>query len=161
VGLVERYSDPDPVEGLLTRIKRQLGIAPDEHFSFVTTPPGVRPRPLYYSTAANLGLHKTRGVPSLLDNLLPASAPLTCRRWLTRLLLLPPDPVTGHAVHEACRALLRLPGPVPQFPIVSPASIALKLRCQEANETFFREARGLSILLFSFLFSLRVTHAAN
>ncbi len=30
-----------------------------------------RPKPLYYSTASQLGFHKTRGVPGLLDALLP------------------------------------------------------------------------------------------
>ena len=30
-----------------------------------------RPRPLYYCTALNLGLHKARGQPCLLDYLLP------------------------------------------------------------------------------------------
>lgn len=31
----------------------------------------ARPNPLYLSTAAQLGLEQTRGVPSLLDNVLP------------------------------------------------------------------------------------------
>lgn len=32
-----------------------------------------RPKPLYFSTASQLGFHKTRGVPALLDALLPPS----------------------------------------------------------------------------------------
>ncbi len=34
-----------------------------------------RPKPLYYSTASQLGLHKTRGIPNLLDFVLPRTAP--------------------------------------------------------------------------------------
>ena len=30
-----------------------------------------RPKPLYMSTACQLGIHKMRGVPSLLDSILP------------------------------------------------------------------------------------------
>ena len=64
-----------------------------------------RPRPLYYSTALNLGLHRARGQPCLLDYLLPPASPLPARRWLRRLLLLPPPPATAAAVHRACRIL--------------------------------------------------------
>ena len=34
-----------------------------------------RPKPLYASTASQLGLHKTRGIPNLLDFVLPRTAP--------------------------------------------------------------------------------------
>ena len=34
-----------------------------------------RPKPLYHSTASQLGLHKTRGIPNLLDFVLPRTAP--------------------------------------------------------------------------------------
>ena len=64
-----------------------------------------RPRPLYHSTALNLGLHKARGQPCLLDYLLPPASPLPARRWLRRLLLLPPPPATAVAIHRACAIL--------------------------------------------------------
>jgi hypothetical protein len=34
-----------------------------------------RPKPLYHSTASQLGLHKTKGIPNLLDFVLPRNAP--------------------------------------------------------------------------------------
>ena len=37
-----------------------------------------RPKPLYHSTASQLGLHRTRGIPSLLDFVLPRTAPQVC-----------------------------------------------------------------------------------
>ena len=48
-----------------------------------------RPRPLYYSTALNLGLHRARGQPCLLDYLLPPASPLPARRWLRRRYTVP------------------------------------------------------------------------
>ena len=106
-----------------------------------------RPRPLYYSTALNLGLHKARGQPCLLDSLLPPASPLPARRWLRRLLLLPPPPATAVAVHRACAVLQRMGGSLPLFPMVPAAAVVLKLRTREANDTFFREAGELCLAI--------------
>ncbi|PSC67590.1 mitochondrial-targeted muts 1, partial [Micractinium conductrix] len=139
VGVVERYSDPDPLEGLLTRIRSMLGLSASEHFTVIRASARDRPRPLYHSTALNLGLHKARGQPCLLDYLLPPASPLPARRWLRRLLLLPPPPATAVAIHRACAILAGITEPVPAFPLVPAASVVLKLRAHEANDIFFRE----------------------
>ena len=50
-----------------------------------------RPKPVYHSTASQLGLHKTRGIPSLLDYVLPRNAPQVPRfPLLYAQLSLPP-----------------------------------------------------------------------
>jgi hypothetical protein len=143
VGAVQRYSDPvDPVQGMLRLVKKQLGLPPLTHFEVTTSKAGVdRPRPLYYSTATNLGLHTTKGVPSLLDAMLPPTAPLASRRWLRGVLLLPPSRHIAAAIHQACRSLLRLSKAIPSFsfPVLSPANVVLKLQYQQANDAFFRE----------------------
>jgi hypothetical protein len=46
-------------------------------------PAPARPKPVYHSTASQLGLHKTRGIPSLLDYVLPRNAPQVHARLLT------------------------------------------------------------------------------
>lgn len=150
-GSVQRYSDRDPVDGMINRVKQQLGIDPDIEFRLLSdqptngngTVPNRRPRPLYHSTASNLGLHKTRGVPNLLDYCLPQGSPLTSRRWMRKLLLLPPPPSVAAAIHAACRSLLTIQTPIPIFHSYSPANIVLKLRVREANDTFFRELAEL------------------
>eukprot|EP00887_Chlorella_sp_A99_P001624 scaffold8.g1624.t1 len=110
VGVIHRYDDPDPVEGMLMRVRRLANLDPSEAFNRVHSLPGSRPRPLYHSTACNLGLHKTRGVPSLLDATLPSGellyrVPLASRRWMRNLLLLPPPPAVGLALNKACGLL--------------------------------------------------------
>ena len=47
-----------------------------------------RPKPLYYSTASQLGFHKTRGVPGLLDALLPPTGKLISKLATLWFLLL-------------------------------------------------------------------------
>lgn len=154
-GSVQRYSDRDPVNGMINKVKQQLGIGPDIEFRLLTDQPTNgnmtisssqatrRPRPLYHSTASNLGLHKTRGVPNLLDYCLPQGSPLTSRRWMRKLLLLPPPPSVASAIHEACRGLQMIQTHIPLFLSSSPANIVLKLRVREANDTFFRELAEL------------------
>ncbi len=105
--------------------------------------PKTRPRPLYFSTASNLGLHKTRGVPSLLDYALPAGAPLAARRWLRSLLLMPPEPHVAMSLHRACRELWKDHGSLPNFVAMSPANVVLKLKKREGNADFFNELKDL------------------
>jgi len=144
VGAIEKYDDKEPVLGMIERVKRQLNLAPDTQFRHLTAAsPKSRPRPLYFSTASNLGLHKTRGVPSLIDYALQDGAPLTSRRWLRKLLLLPPPPKVSVAIHAACAELQNTDDAVPKFPVLIPNNVVLKIRTQQANDTFFRELSDL------------------
>lgn len=144
IGNIQRFEHTHPVHGMLDLVRRQLNLDADAPFTLLPpASPRSRPRPLYYSTAINLGLHKSRGVPSLLDSMIPPGAPLTARRWLRKLLLLPPTPAVGHAIQAACRSLLENRRPMPAFPAMSPANVVLKIRSQQANDTFFRELYAL------------------
>jgi hypothetical protein len=158
VGLVQKYTDADPVEGLINILRRELDLPATVTFmevriflslltkwlgtscnttdhqraavhsrqagsggwqteagmrvarfgrAQVRSGAGDKPKPLYMSTASQLGIHKTRGVPSLLDALLPggSGAPLLTRRYMRRLLLLPPPPDVAACIHTACKLL--------------------------------------------------------
>ncbi|KAK9829858.1 hypothetical protein WJX72_008283 [[Myrmecia] bisecta] len=138
---VKKYDDPDPVAGLLNRIKLELDIKPDERFQMIRSRATDRPKPLYYSTAGQLGLHKTSGAVSLLDRLVPDNTPLVTKSWLRQLLLHPPPPHVAAAIHDACQILSGLEVPVPQYHRVTlPVNkIVLTIRQSEGNERFFRE----------------------
>ena len=72
----------------------------------VTSAATDRPKPVYKSTACQLGIHKTAGVWPLLDSLLPpAPTSLLVRRWLRRLLLLPPPTEVAKSIRTACQFL--------------------------------------------------------
>ena len=72
----------------------------------VTSAAADRPKPVYKSTACQLGIHKTAGVWSLLDVLVPpAPTSLLVRRWLRRLLLLPPPTHVANSIRSACQLL--------------------------------------------------------
>ncbi|KAI3431602.1 hypothetical protein D9Q98_004652 [Chlorella vulgaris] len=143
IGAVERYSDPDWLQGLLTRVRVMLGLSADTHFTIIRASTRDRPRPLYFCTALNLGLHKARGQPCILDYMLPPASPLPVRNWIRRLLLLPPPPATAASVHRICSTLEGMRESLPVFPIVPAAGVVLKLRTGQANDIFFREVGEL------------------
>ena len=63
-----------------------------------------RPKPVFKSTAGQLGIHKTAGVWPLLDSLLPSGhTSLLIRRWLRNLLLLPPPTEVAASIRTACQ----------------------------------------------------------
>ena len=139
-GSIVKYSDSDAVGGMLERVKMHLGMPADAAFRRLpSSSPTTRPRPLYFSTASNLGLHRTRGVPSLLDYALPAASPLAARRWLRSLLLQPPEPYVARSLHGACEELWKDHGSLPNFLAMSPANVVLKLQAREGNAEFFNE----------------------
>ena len=71
-----------------------------------------RPKALFHSTASQLGIHKTSGIPSLLDAILPTTMPLIQRRYMRRLLLTPPPTEVAANIRTACQ-LLAGPSPPP------------------------------------------------
>ena len=65
-----------------------------------------RPKPVYYCTAVQLGIHPgARGVLSLLDAALPRETSLLALRWARRTLLQPPPFDVAAALRTACRLL--------------------------------------------------------
>ena len=104
-------------------------------------------------TASQLGIHRQRGAPSLLDALLPStyssstttgttsrSVPLASRRWLERLLLLPPPPPVAGEIRRALEVLgSPTLGAVPRWFSLPAPHIVLKLRSGEASAGFFRD----------------------
>ncbi|CAL8466240.1 g5776 [Coccomyxa elongata] len=137
VGVVKRYNARDAEEGLLALLRRDLCMDADAAFTRIAAKPGERPKPLYHSTASQLGLHKTKSIPNLLDFVLPRNAPQGARRWMQRLLLLPPSPEVAAALWKACRFLSETALPLPQWTMLDASNITLKLKSQQATRNFF------------------------
>ena len=170
------------VAHLLSAVRRDLGLPPNEPFDEVrkgsgaaenaTTGESSGPQ-VYLCTASQLGIHRQRGVPSLLDALLPSgsssssssspssssssssssaaaaaatatapsrSVPLASRRWLERLLLMPPTPRVALDVRRALEVLASPSlGAVPRWLALPAPHVVLKLRSGEASAGFFRD----------------------
>lgn len=54
-----------------SQVKKALELAPTTEFRLVKGNTGARPKPLYLSTASQLGLYKTTGVPNVLVSARP------------------------------------------------------------------------------------------
>ena len=173
------------VAHLLSAVRRDLGLPPNEPFVEVkkggrsssgaeartTTAENSSGPQVYLCTASQLGIHRQRGVPSLLDALLPSagyysssssssssssfssssssscssttsrSVPLASRRWLERLLLMPPAPQVALDIRRALEVLASPSlGAVPRWFSLPAPHIVLKLRSGEAASAgFFRD----------------------
>ncbi len=66
-----------------------------------------RRQPLFNSTAVQLGIIRTDGLPNLLDYVVPAKATTSsmAREYLNRLLMKPPPTTVAHANRRACKKL--------------------------------------------------------
>lgn len=64
-----------------------------------------RPKAVFYSTASQLGIHKTPGIPSLADAVLPTNASKLQRRYIENLLLNPPTHDVASSIRRACSLL--------------------------------------------------------
>lgn len=86
----QEWYDDDPVDGLISKVRELFDLDDDQEFREIVVPPGERPRPLYVSTASQIGILPTAGVPSLLMVLLPPEANSLCTSYVRNLLLHPP-----------------------------------------------------------------------
>jgi len=82
-----------------------------------------RPRPLYTSTAAQIGLISNANIPDLIPHLLPAGSSAHSVRFLRRWLLSPPSHSLADHFREICRVLseqsIMLPTMYPGRPLCS------------------------------------------
>lgn len=86
----QEWYDDDPVKVLISKVRELFDLDQDQEFREIVVPPGDRPRPLYVSTASQIGILPTAGVPSLLMVLLPPEANYLCTTYVRNLLLHPP-----------------------------------------------------------------------
>lgn len=87
----------------------------------------ARPHPLHLATAQQLGVVPQEGIPSLIQAVLPTTAPVPCQRWLRQWLLEPPDLPRARSLRALCRALEAHAAALPSPP--------LSLRIVRALET--------------------------
>lgn len=98
-----RYSG-DSIQALLDDIRKDHGMNSTEPFELDYLVKDGRPRPLYTSTALQMGVLLSRSVPSIIDALLPVNSPSGCRDFL-RSTLLARWPASHTRTHQEERSL--------------------------------------------------------
>ena len=101
------------------------------------------PTPIYLSTATQIGLLPTAGIPDLPRALLPDDAPAVCAAFLRRWLLLPPRADVADAARTACVELATLRTPLPAAQPVPVGKLVGLLLAKQANAATFLELRKL------------------
>lgn len=131
---------------LLPLVCKELGLPPGTEFAVHARQSGIdgTPRPLYLSTARQLGLVPTIGIPALVDHLLPpehAGGPghALCKNWVREWLLTPPPFDVAAQVHAACGTLVELRNALPDFPARLPGRFAHFIVAQEASGPMFND----------------------
>ncbi|KAG0581834.1 hypothetical protein KC19_3G013500 [Ceratodon purpureus] len=138
------WYDDDPVKSLILKVREIFDLDQDQEFREIVVPSGERPRPLYVSTASQIGILPTAGVPSLLMVLLPPEANYLCTSYVRNLLLHPPPHRVADCVQAACRMLAEVTSSIPDFTCVSAAKLMKLIETQEANHIEFARMRNIA-----------------
>ncbi|CAM9785244.1 unnamed protein product, partial [Phaeothamnion confervicola] len=99
----------------------------------------ARPRPVYTSTAVQIGLLENLNVPPLARALLPPGSPAAAERFLWRWLLTPPPHAVADRMRELLAALPRLRVGLPAARAVPVGKAVAMLSAGQANVPLLRE----------------------
>jgi hypothetical protein len=130
------------LRALLDTVRLDSFLDVDEPFTIsAPSPSTVRARPLYLSTAAQMGLVPTSGIPPLVDSLVPSGTEALVRHFFLRLLLHPPPHTASVALAAALTCLLEMKPSLalPAFPVLSPTSVSRFVLAREANNALLSD----------------------
>ncbi len=125
-------------------IKIDLGI--DAKVAFIKTENiGIKnaPAPLYQQTAEQIGILPKRGIPDLINLMLPKSAPATCKYIVRNILLNPPPKNYAESLREAI-VELRTSNQLPQLIVSNPVRYIKTLNKSEAHPEILKDLFCLS-----------------
>jgi hypothetical protein len=112
------YKEEDFATQVLRNICRNLEID-TKHFRIINRVYLLRPRPIYTSTAQQIGLLTNENVPNLVPFLLPKTYNSQSARFLKKWVLNPPPYEIANEMQSLCRLLLTNKVPLPIFHPVS------------------------------------------
>ena len=128
-------------------VKRDLNLPAETPFKVVSRSGSEntgRPRPLYLGTATQIGLLPMRGVPDLVEQMLPKNSPLICRGLLKDLLLTPPPASVAQSIRSVISRLMDSDEALPDFRVSSPARYIRTIHAREASAGILRDLHTLS-----------------
>ncbi|WIA17178.1 hypothetical protein OEZ85_014061 [Tetradesmus obliquus] len=139
---VHMYAGADPLAAFKEQVATALAMPAAQLTTRQARDMGSWPGllPLYLSTLLQLGLLRNRGIPGLVDYLVPDDAPRAVREALAALLSAPPPHEVAAATRQALRGMLCYEGALPGWQCggVTPKKVAVVLQAGEAPEKFFQ-----------------------
>lgn len=143
-------------------IKIDLGI--DANISFLKVKP-VRdknsPNPLYQQSAAQIGILPKRGIPDLVNLMLPKASPSTCKHIIRSILLNPPSQNFASALRKTIIALQKNNKSLPNLIVSNPVRYIKTLNKSEAHPEILKELFYLSNIFLDCQKILKKTFVKN
>ena len=135
-------SFPKRIEEL---IKIDLGL--NSNISFLKTKPVPVencPHPLYQGTAEQIGILPKRGIPDLVELMLPKGSPATCKHIIRNLLLNPPPEEFAGSLRQAILELQLNDRQLPTLIVSNPVRYVKTLHKSEAHPEILKDLFCLS-----------------
>lgn len=142
---ISGYSSQEFPQRVEELIKIDLGL--DADISFLkTTPVRVKncPHPLYQGTAEQIGILPRRGIPDLVQLMLPKGSPATCKYIIRNLLLNPPPQKFATSLRQAIVELQKGDKQLPTFIVSNPVRYVKTLHKNEAHPEILKDLYTLS-----------------
>lgn len=99
----------------------------------------ITPRPLYLGTAQQMGILPERGVPRLIEHMLPKGSPVTCQNLIKNFLLNPPPKSIADDLRKVLQTLATTDAVFPEFPVANPARYVKTLQKHEASPDILKD----------------------
>ena len=133
------YSPKDFHSQVLRRVGEALEVDVSV-FRVISRLPSSRPRPLYSSTAAQIGLLANQNIPDLVAEILPKSKSMHSTKFFRRWLLHPPPYKLADSMQSLCRVLGEdIYASLPEiYPVPIGKTISLLL-ARQSNTALFRD----------------------
>lgn len=142
---IQGYSSHDFPRRMEELIKIDLGI--DANIAFLKAEP-LRPEacpyPLYQNTAEQIGILPRRGIPDLVQLMLPKGAPATCKYIVRNLLLSPPAKIYADALRSAIAELSVSEKKLPILIVSNPVRYIKTLNKSEAHPEILKDLFSLA-----------------
>lgn len=139
------YSSSDFAKRMEELIKIDLDL--DAKISFFKTKQlSIKnlPNPLYQGTAEQIGILEKRGIPNLIEMMLPKGSPATCQHIIRNLLLNPPSLEFAKHLRQAIIDLKNNSKELPSFIVSNPVKYVKTLNKNEANPEILKDLFILS-----------------
>ncbi|CAM8924317.1 unnamed protein product [Rhodiola kirilowii] len=131
------WFEGNPLTVLFSKVKDLYGLEDEIMFRNVTVISESRPRPLHLSTATQIGVIPTEGIPCIMKVLLPSNCTGLPTLYVRDLLLNPPSYEIASKIQAICRLMSDVTCSIPEFTCVSSAKLVKLIELREANHVEF------------------------